>query len=66
MKGCTFSGDNLKVKKRNEARVHGTHNFTIDTLVSIETALDAPILEVCHAKKYSINELEPIAAAEPT
>ena len=46
--------------------MRGTHNFTIDTLVSIETALDAPILEVCHAKKYSIDELEPIVAAEPS
>jgi transcriptional regulator with XRE-family HTH domain len=28
--------------------MRGTHNFTIDTLVSIETALDAPILQVFH------------------
>lgn len=28
--------------------MRGTHNFTIDTLVSIEAALDAPILEVYH------------------
>ena len=30
--------------------MRGTHNFTIDTLVSIETALDAPILQVFHHK----------------
>ena len=28
--------------------MRGTHNFTIDTLVSIETALNAPILQVFH------------------
>ena len=28
--------------------MRGTHNFTIDTLVSIETALNAPILHVFH------------------
>ena len=28
--------------------MRGTHNFTIDTLVSIEAALDAPILQVYH------------------
>ena len=28
--------------------MRGTHNFTIDTLVSIEQALDAPILQVVH------------------
>ena len=28
--------------------MRGTHNFTIDTLMGIETALDAPILEVYH------------------
>lgn len=26
--------------------MRGTHNFTIDTLVSIENALDAPIMQV--------------------
>ena len=26
----------------------GTHNFTIDTVVAIEEALQAPILQVCH------------------
>ena len=30
--------------------MRGTHNFTIDTLVSIEKALDAPILQVVHQK----------------
>lgn len=28
--------------------MRGTHNFTIDTVVSIEEALKAPILQVCH------------------
>jgi len=28
--------------------MRGTHNFTIDTLVSIENALGAPILQVVH------------------
>ena len=28
--------------------MRGTHNFTIDTLVSIEAALEAPILQVFH------------------
>ena len=28
--------------------MRGTHNFTIDTLVSIEDALQAPILNVVH------------------
>ena len=36
--------------------MRGTHNFTINTLVSIEQALDAPILQVIHQKNimYSI------------
>lgn len=42
--------------------MRGTHNFTIDTLVSIEVALDAPIVEVCHSPAY---EFEPMVAAEP-
>ena len=42
--------------------MRGTHNFTIDTLVSIEVALDAPIVEVCHSSAY---EFEPMVAAEP-
>lgn len=28
--------------------MRGTHNFTIDTLMSIEIALNAPILQVFH------------------
>lgn len=36
---------------KSEAEVskwmRGTHNFTIDTLLNIETALGAPILKVC-------------------
>ena len=28
--------------------MRGTHNFTIDTVVSIEEALHAPVLQVCH------------------
>lgn len=31
--------------------MRGTHNFTIDTLVKIETALDAPVVEVCFEKE---------------
>lgn len=45
--------------------MRGTHNFTIDTLVSIEEALDAPIVQVCHAHVESDYELEPMVAAEP-
>lgn len=29
--------------------MRGTHNFTIETLVSIEAALGEPIISVCHA-----------------
>ena len=29
--------------------MRGTHNFTIDTLISIEDALGEPIISVCHA-----------------
>ena len=40
---------------KNEAEIskwmRGTHNFTIDTLVSIEDALGAPILQVCHQEE---------------
>lgn len=28
--------------------MRGTHNFTIDTVVAIEEALQVPILQVCH------------------
>lgn len=31
--------------------MRGTHNFTIDTLVAIEQALDAPILQVVHQEE---------------
>jgi transcriptional regulator with XRE-family HTH domain len=31
--------------------MRGTHNFTIDTLVSIEEALNAPILQVVHQEE---------------
>ena len=44
--------------------MRGTHNFTIDTLVSIEDALDAPIVQVYRPDVYSINEFEPEFAAE--
>lgn len=33
--------------------MRGTHNFTIDTLVSIEEALKAPIVEVYHQKELA-------------
>jgi len=29
--------------------MRGTHNFTLDTIASIEDALKAPILSVCHS-----------------
>ena len=46
--------------------MRGTHNFTIDTLVSIEEALGAPIIEVFHQPKpYEPYEPEPMVAAEP-
>ena len=44
--------------------MRGTHNFTIDTLVSIESALGAPILQVYHADRAPY-EFEPMIAAEP-
>ena len=31
--------------------MRGTHNFTIDTLVTIERALQAPILKVIHQEE---------------
>ena len=46
--------------------MRGTHNFTIDTLVSIEEALGSPIIQVCHTPAYPAYEFEPIVAAEPT
>ena len=45
--------------------MRGTHNFTIDTLVSIETALNAPILQVYHQPASTGFEFEPMIAAEP-
>ena len=46
--------------------MRGTHNFTIDTLVSIEQALDAPILQVVHQKDIIHTfEFEPMMACEP-
>lgn len=45
--------------------MRGTHNFTIDTLVSIEDALDAPILQVYNSHAYPVCEFEPMVAAEP-
>ena len=44
--------------------MRGTHNFTIDTLVSIEDALDATIVQVYHPYAYSENEYRPMAMAE--
>ena len=43
--------------------MRGTHNFTIDTLVSIEDALGAPVIQVC--RSYPVHEFEPVVAAEP-
>ena len=46
--------------------MRGTHNFTIDTLVSIEKALGAPILQVVHQEsRYPVCEFEPMMANEP-
>lgn len=46
--------------------MRGTHNFTIDTLVSIEDALEAPIVQVCHSHAYQPDyEFEPMLVAEP-
>lgn len=46
---------------KNESEIskwmRGTHNFTIDTLVSIENVLGEPIIEVC----YSQAAREPLA-----
>ena len=46
---------------KNESEISkwmcGTHNFTIDTLVSIENVLGEPIIEVC----YSQAAHEPLA-----
>ncbi|MBR7030490.1 MAG: helix-turn-helix transcriptional regulator [Prevotella sp.] len=46
--------------------MRGTHNFTIDTLVSIEQALGAPILRVIHQGDIvHAYEFEPMMASEP-
>ena len=46
--------------------MRGTHNFTIDTLTSIEIALDAPIIEVYHQPKpYTEYNSDCMNAAEP-
>ena len=34
--------------------MRGTHNFTIDTLVTIERALQAPILQVIHHEEVMV------------
>lgn len=44
--------------------MRGTHNFTIDTLISIETVLNATILQVYHRYAYPVYEEEPMAVAE--
>lgn len=44
--------------------MRGTHNFTIDTLISIEDALEAPILQVFHHERPAY-EFESTVAAEP-
>ena len=53
---------------KSEAEVskwmRGTHNFTIGTLVSIEEALEAPILKVYNSYEYPIQEFESMVAAE--
>ena len=45
--------------------MRGTHNFTIDTLVSIEDALDAPIIQISHSYAYPDYEMETVSVAEP-
>lgn len=39
-------------KKESEISrwMRGTHNFTIDTLISIEDVLGEPIIDVCHTE----------------
>lgn len=44
--------------------MRGTHNFTIDTLVSIEDALGTPVVQVCHSHVYPDYEPEPMLVAE--
>ena len=45
--------------------MRGTHNFTIDTLVSIEDALDAPIVQISHSHTYPVYEMESVSVADP-
>ena len=46
--------------------MRGTHNFTIDTLVSIEKALGAPILKVVHQEdNIHAYEFDSMIASEP-
>ena len=46
--------------------MRGTHNFTIDTLVSIEHALGAPILQVIHTKEIvDAYDYQPMMVSEP-
>lgn len=45
--------------------MRGTHNFTIDTLASIEDALGAPVVQVCHSHIYPDYEFESAIVAEP-
>ena len=47
--------------------MRGTHNFTIDTLVSIENVLGAPILHVVHQEvSYPAYDFEPMVACDPS
>ena len=41
-------------KKESEISrwMRGTHNFTIDTLISIEDVLGEPIIEICHSQVF--------------
>lgn len=53
-KGLKQKDQALRLGKK-EAEIsrwmRGTHDFTIDTLVSIEQSLDAPILQVVHQEE---------------
>ena len=44
---------------KNESEIsrwmRGTHNFTIDTLISIEDALGEPIISVCNSNVASVH-----------
>ena len=46
--------------------MRGTHNFTIDTIASIENTLGTPILQVVHQEvSYPAYEFNPMIASEP-